>query len=281
MDIMKYYKPTTPSRRKASVVEAPKPVVEAPKSLKKGSLKRQGRSQGKVTVRHRGGGAKRLYRKVDFYQNKFDIPGRVESLEYDPNRTAWIALVVYKDGEKRYILAPDKIGLKTEIYSSLKKIEPKIGNRMPLKYIPYGVPIHNLELEPLKGGKLVRSAGSAAYILGIEGNYAIVKMPSGERRKINKECLATVGAVSNPENKNVRYGKAGRIRHLGIRPSVRGKAMNPVDHPHGGGEGHSPIGLKHPKTPWGKPALGVKTRKKKKWTNKFILQRRAKKKKKK
>ncbi len=275
---MKYYKPTTSSRRKSSVIQLPKSKTKKVKSLLKGSIKKKGRSKGKITVRHRGGGEKRLYRKIDFKQDKFDILGKVANIEYDPNRTAWIALVVYRDGEKRYILAPHKIKVGAQIRSSLDSIEPKEGNRMPLKYIPSGYPIHNIELEPGKGGKLVRSAGNAASILSLEGKFAVIKMPSGEKRKIDKNCLASIGAVSNLEWKGIRWGKAGRSRHRGIRPSVRGKAMNPCDHPHGGGEGHSPVGLKHPKTPWGKPAVGVKTRKKKKWTNKYIIKRRSKKK---
>lgn len=275
---MKYYKPTTSSRRHASVVQLAKPEVKPPKSLAKGHFRKKGRSKGKITVRHKGGGSKRLYRQIDFYQNKFDIKGKIASIFYDPNRTAWIALVVYEDGEKRYILAPHNLKNGQTILSSLSKIKPEIGNRMPLAYIPSGYPVFNIELEPGKGGKLVRSAGSAAFILAVEDKFVILKMPSGEKRKIPKNCLATIGEVSNPERKSIRWGKAGRMVHRGIRPRVRGKAMNPRDHPHGGGEGHSPIGLKHPKTPWGKPAFGVKTRKKKKWTKRYIVQSRKKKK---
>jgi large subunit ribosomal protein L2 len=277
---MKYYKPTTPARRHASTVEAPKSKINHPKFLIEGTLKKTGRSNGRVTIRHRGGGEKKLYRKIDFYQNKFDIPAKVKDIIYDPNRTAWIALVVYSDGEKRYILAPHKLKIGDIILSSSSKIKPKIGNRMPLADIPLDYPVHNIELEPGKGGKLVRGAGSAASILSFEDEFVIIKMPSGEKRKIRKNCLATIGEVSNPERKSIRWGKAGRLVHRGIRPRVRGKAMNPCDHPHGGGEGNTPIGMKHPKTPWGKPALGVKTRKKKKWTNKYIVERRKKKKKK-
>ncbi len=279
--MLKIYKPTTPSRRKMSVVETKELSKDKPlKSLLKTRKKKSGRSKGKISVRHQGGGEKRFLRQVDFKQNKFNIPGKIKSLEYDPNRSAWIALVFYQDGEKRYILATDKLKVGETILASKEKIELKIGNRMPLKYLPIGTQIHNLELIPGQGGKLVRSAGNAAVLMALNNGWAQIKLPSTERRLIKEDCLATIGQVSNVDWRYVRWGKAGRMRHRGIRPTVRGKAMAPVAHPHGGGEGNSPIGLKHPKTPWGKPALGVKTRNKKKWTNKYIIKKRTKKKKK-
>ena len=232
--------------------------------------KRAGRSSsGRITVRHRGGGVKRRYRIIDFGQEKLDVKGKVQALEYDPNRTAFIALILYEDNDKRYILAP--VGLKEndEVICS-QKAEIKTGNRMRLENIPPGTPIYNIELEPGRGGKIVRSAGTSAQIMTHEGRYSHLKMPSGEIRKVFKDCFASVGQVSNPKKRFERIGKAGRRRLKGWRPTVRGTAMNPIDHPHGGGSGRSPIGLKHPKTPWGKPALGVKTRKKK-WTDKLII----------
>ena len=238
------------------------------------SLKKKGgrSGSGRISVRHRGGGVKRLYRLVDFGQEKPDIKGKILALEYDPNRTAFIALVEYEDGDKRYILAP--IGLKEndEIICSEKAVL-KPGNRMRLKNVPPGTDVYNIELEPGRGGKMVRSAGTSAKILAHEGRYTQLKMPSGEIRKILRECFASIGQVSNPRKRFKKLGKAGRRRLKGWRPAVRGTVMNPIDHPHGGGSGKSPIGLKHPKTPWGKPALGVKTRRKK-WTNKLIIKRR-------
>lgn len=233
-----------------------------------------GRSKGKVVTRHKGGQAKRFYRKVDFRREKFDIIGIVKALEYDPNRSAWIALIFYVDGAKSYILAPSKLKAGDKILSSKNKIEPDNGNRMPLKHILAGAFIYNIELARDQGGKIVRSAGNFATLMGFKDKYAQIKLPSGEIRLVSKECSASLGQVSNKEWRFVRWGKAGRMRHRGIRPTVRGKAMAPVAHPHGGGEGGSPIGLKHPKTPWGKPALGVKTRSKKKWTNKYIVKHR-------
>jgi len=234
-------------------------------------------SQGKITVRHRGGGAKRCIRIVDFKRDKYDIPARVASIEYDPNRGARIALLNYVDGAKRYIVSPIGLNVDDKVISSNKKIEIKIGNAMPVKYIPAGVAIYNLEMIPGGGGRIARGAGNAIYVMGVEGKHAQVKLPSGEIRLIPKECLCTVGRASNSDKRHIKLGSAGRKRRLGFRPTVRGSAMNPVDHPHGGGEGNQPIGLKHPKTPWGKPALGVKTRKKKKASNKFIISRRGKK----
>lgn len=245
-------------------------------------LKKKGgrNSSGRITVRHQGGGAKRHYRMVSFGQEKLDMPAKVVALEYDPNRTSFIALLEYQDKDKKYVIAPHNLKVGDEVIAS-EKAEIKIGNRIKLKNIPSGTEIFNIELEPGRGGKVVRSAGASASVLAQEGLYTHLKMPSGETRKISKECYATLGSVSYPEWRYVRIGKAGRSRHMGIRPTVRGVAMAPIAHPHGGGEGRSSIGMKYPKTPWGKHALGVKTRKKHKWTNKFILQRRSKKHKKK
>lgn len=231
---------------------------------------------GRVTIRHRGGGAKRLYRIVDFGEEKLEIPGKVIAIEYDPYRSAYIALIEYQDGDRRYILATNDLKIGDNLICS-EKAELKIGNRMKLKNILVGTLVSNVELEPLRGGKLVRSAGGAAKILAIEQGFVHLEMPSGEVRKLSQECYASIGQVSHPEKKFEKVGKAGRKRLKGWRPTVRGTAMNPPDHPHGGGEGRTPIGLIHPKTPWGKPALGVKTRKRKKWTNKYIIQRRRKK----
>jgi len=237
--------------------------------------KKSGRgNQGRITVRHKGGGAKRLYRIVDFNQRKIDIPGKVIALEYDPNRTSFIALIEYQDGDKRYRLAPQGLKKGDEVVIS-EKAALKPGNRMKLKNIPIGTDVFNLEIVPSSGGKLARSAGTAAKVLGREGKYIHIKMPSGELRKIHQECFATVGAGSRADLRYAKLGKAGRKRHKGVRPTVRGSAMSPHDHPHGGGEGRTGIGLKHPKTPWGKPALGKKTRKRKR-TDKFIIQRRRK-----
>jgi large subunit ribosomal protein L2 len=236
--------------------------------------KKAGRSTqtGQVTVRHRGGGVKRLYRIIDFGQEKFEIPGKVIALEYDPNRTAYIMLVEYEDGEKRYRLAPHEIKVGDKIICA-EKAEIKIGNRMKLKEIPIGTSVFNIELTPRKGGKMVRAAGTSAKILGQEEKYTILEMPSKEIRKVPNECFATIGQVSHPEHIFEDVGKAGRMRLKGWRPTVRGSAMNPVDHPHGGGKGKAPIGMPYPKTPWGKPARGIKTRRKK-WTDKLIIKRR-------
>ena len=231
-------------------------------------------NEGRITVRHKGGGAKRQYRIIDFGQEKLNLPAKVIALEYDPNRTGFIALLEYEDGEKRYILASQDLKTGDQVVIA-EKAEIKPGNRMKLKNIPVGTAVHNIELEPGKGGKLARGAGTAAKVLAQEGGHANFEMPSGEIRKVSEECYATIGAVSRPEWRYTNFRKAGNSRLRGIRPTVRGTAMNPIDHPHGGGEGRSPIGMKHPKTPWGKPALGVKTRKKK-WTDKNIIQRRKK-----
>ncbi len=236
-----------------------------------------GRSRaGRITVRHRGGGVKRLYRRVDFGQEKAGLTAEVKAIEYDPNRTSFICLLEYEDKDKRYRLCPDRLKVGDKVICD-EKAEIKIGNRLKLKNIPVGSAVYNIEISPGQGGKFVRGAGASARIIAQEGKYTHLVFPSAEERKILNQCYASVGQVSFPEHKFIKIKKAGSRRLKGKRPAVRGSAMNPVDHPHGGGEGRSPIGLKHPKTPWGKPALGVKTRKKKKWTNKLIIKRRKKK----
>ena len=275
---VKYYKPTNPGRRHAGVVDTAYLDKKRPEKNLTTTIKKQaGRNNsGKITVRHRGGGAKRFYRIIDFKRNKFDIEGQVIALEYDPNRSAHIALIEYPDGEKKYIIAPQGLKKDDKIVSSKDNdIEIKPGNAMPLSKIPAGLFVHNIELTPGKGGEVARGAGIAAIIQAVDGPHAQIKMPSGEIRLFKKECLATIGYAGNSDHRNVRLGKAGRKRHMGWRPSVTGKSMNPCDHPHGGGEGHQPIGMKHPKTPWGKPALGVRTRRHKP-SDKIILQRRKK-----
>ncbi len=276
---IKRVKPTTPGRRGASFddfadITRTKPEKRLVKALKKSGGRNR---QGRITVRHRGGGAKRNIRKIDYKRDKFDIPAKVASIEYDPNRGARIALLNYVDGEKRYIIAPVRLKVGETVTSSKEKIEIKRGNAMPIEYILPGIAVYNIELEPGRGAQIARGAGNAVYVMGVEGKYAQIKMPSGEIRLIKKDCMCTVGQASNPDKRHIKLGKAGRKRHLGIRPTVRGSAMNPVDHPHGGGEGNQPIGLKHPKTPWGKPARGVKTRKKSKASDKLIIRRRGKK----
>jgi len=261
-------------------IQNPKSILTKKKKPEKRLLlalkKRAGRARsGEITVRHRGGGVKRLYRIVDFGEEKLNISAKVIALEYDPYRSAFIVLLEYQDGEKRYRLAPKDLKVGDEIIAS-EKAEIKIGNRIKLKNIPVGTQIFNIELEPGKGGKLVKGAGTSAKVLAQEGKLTHLEMPSGETRKISQNCFCTIGQVSHPEHRFEKIGKAGRTRLKGWRPTVRGTAMNPCDHPHGGGEGRSPIGLKYPKTPWGKPALGVKTRKKRKWTDKFIIKRRKK-----
>lgn len=274
---VKLYKPTTPGRRKTSVIEYAKVLrkgVAAPKSLLFSQAKTAGRNNaGKITVRHRGGGARKIVREVDFKREKLGIPARVQTVEYDPNRSAFISLVVYADGEKRYITATDgvKVGEKL-VTAADAPIKP--GNRLPLSNVPVGTFVHDVELFPGGGAKLARGAGAYVVVAAVEGGMANLKLPSGEVRKVPAAAWGTIGSASNPDNINVRIGKAGRMRHMGFRPTVRGKAMNPVDHPHGGGEGHNPIGMKYPKTPWGKHAIGVKTRKQRKYSDKFILQRR-------
>lgn len=275
---IKKYKPTTPGRRKASVDTFEDITEKTPykRLLVKKNRKAGRNAQGRITVRHRGGGAKKKYRLIDFKRDKYDIPAKVATIEYDPNRGARIALLNYADGEKRYMIASQDIAVGDTVLSSLRKIEAETGNRMPLKHIPIGLFLHDIELRAEGGSKLVRGAGTAAQLMAVEGDKAQLKMPSGEIRLVSKDCSATIGSVSNPDKRRVRLGKAGRKRHKGIRPTVRGKVMNPVDHPHGGGEGRNPIGLKAPKTPWGKPALGVKTRKKKKASGKDIVRDRRK-----
>lgn len=269
------YKPTTPGRRKMSTLINDEITKSTPeKSLTVRIQKKSGRNnQGKITVRHQGGGVKRRYRLIDFKRNKFDVPGVVASIEYDPNRTANIALINYKDGEKRYILAPKGLEVGMEIVSG-EKSDIRIGNALPLMSIPVGTMVHNIELRPGKGGELARSAGSSAQILGREGKYVMLRLSSGEQRKVLGTCMATIGEVGNEDASLVKLGKAGRKRHMGIRPTVRGSVMNPNDHPHGGGEGKTGIGRPGPCTPWGKPALGLKTRKKNKQSNKLIVRRR-------
>jgi len=279
---MRIYKPTTPSRRGMTGIDFSLLSKKRPeKRLLKYIKRRVGRSvsSGEITVRHKGGGVKKLYRIIEFSQTKMNTPAKVIALEYDPNRTAFIALIEYPSTglwqvkEKQYIIAPQDLKVGAEIiFSEKAPLNP--GNRIKLKNIPVGINVYNIELEPGKGGKVVRSAGSSAQVLAHDGEYTNLKMPSAEIRKFSGECFASIGMVSNPENRFYTIGKAGKNRHKGIRPHVRGSAMNPVDHPHGGGEGRQPIGLKHPKTPWGKPAFGVKTRNKKKWSNKLIIQRR-------
>lgn len=270
------YKPTSAGRRQSSVDDFSDITKSEPeKSLIYMQKRINGRNnQGKITVRHRGGGARKYKRIVDFKLTNYDSPATVTAIEYDPNRGARLALVFYKDGKKAYIVQPLGLKVGDTVMSSKTKIEPTSGNRMPLEFIPEGLFIHNIELEPGRGGILVRAAGVGAQLLSIDGDYAIVRMPSTEVRKISKKCMATIGMVGNPDHRLIRWGKAGRMRLKGIRPSVRGKAMNPVDHPHGGGEGKHPIGMKHPKTLWGKPALGVKSRKTKKMSTQFIISRR-------
>ena len=268
------YKPTTPGQRKMSTLVNEDITKTTPeKSLIVTLNKKSGRNNtGKITVRHQGGGVKRKYRIIDFKRNKFDIPGKVSSIEYDPNRTANIALITYKDGEKRYIIAPKGIKVGDVIVSG-ENADIKVGNALPLMNIPVGTVVHNVELRPGKGGELARSAGGSAQILGREGKYVMLRLSSGEQRLVLGTCMATIGEVGNEDASLVKLGKAGRKRHMGIRPTVRGSVMNPNDHPHGGGEGRAPVGRKAPVTPWGKPALGYKTRKKKA-SDKFIVRRR-------
>lgn len=272
---IKRYKPYTPSRRHMTVSAFDEITKSTPeKSLVVHIKKNSGRNnQGKITVRHKGGGAKIKYRMVDFKRNKDNIPAKVVGIEYDPNRTANIALIVYADGAKSYILAP--VGLKVgDTVMSGVEAEVRVGNTLPMRAIPIGANIHNIEMKPGKGGQLVRSAGNVAQLMAKEGKYATVKLPSGEMRMLPLDCRATIGQVGNIDHELIHIGKAGRKRHMGIRPTVRGSVMNPNDHPHGGGEGRAPIGRPSPMTPWGKPAMGYKTRKKHKASNKYIIRRR-------
>lgn len=272
---IKKYNPVTPGLRGMTVstfeeITASKPEKSLTVTLKKHSGRN---SRGKITVRHRGGGTRNKYRIIDFKRNKDGIPGNVKTIEYDPNRSANIALIVYADGEKRYILAPEGLKVGNVIYSGTDA-DIQVGNALPIANIPVGTLIHNIELKPGKGGQLVRSAGNGAQLMAKEGKYAQVRLPSGEVRKVLMNCRATIGEVGNEDHGNIQIGKAGRKRHMGIRPTVRGSVMNPNDHPHGGGEGRTPIGRKSPVTPWGKPTLGYKTRKKNKASNQYIVKRR-------
>ena len=271
---IKRYKPTSPARRFMSVSAFSEITTSTPEKSLLVSLNKTGgrNNQGKITVRHIGGGNRQKYRIIDFKRNKDNIPAKVVSIEYDPNRSANIALLSYADGEKRYIIAP--LGLTVgDVVMSGENADIKAGNCLPLANIPVGTLIHNIELQPKKGGQLVRSAGVAAQLMGKEGKYAILRLPSGEMRYVLVACRATVGQIGNLDHEIVRVGKAGKTRHMGIRPSVRGVVMNPNDHPHGGGEGKSPVGMPSPVTPWGKPAMGYKTRKKKNASNKLIIKR--------
>jgi len=272
---IKQYKPTSPGRRNASSqtyteITRKRPEKSLTESLKK---KHAGRNnQGRITVRHRGGGSRRLYRIIDWKRNKPGVPAKVVSIEYDPNRTARIALLQYRDGEKRYILAPNGLAVGA-IVSSGPEAEVRVGNSLPLANMPTGTQVHNIELTPGRGGQMVRSAGVSAQLMAKEGEYALLRLPSGEMRRVRIECVATIGQVSNVEHSLVKLGKAGRTRHRGRRPQVRGAVMNPRDHPHGGGEGRAPVGMPGPKTPWGKPTLGYRTRNNKR-TDKLIVRRR-------
>lgn len=269
------YKPTSPGLRGMTVSTFEEITTSAPeKSLTQTLKKHSGRnSRGKITVRHRGGGTRPKYRIIDFKRNKDGIPGRVATIEYDPNRSANIALIFYADGEKRYIIAPNKLQVNDVIYSG-PDADIKVGNALPLQNIPVGTLIHNIEMKAGKGGQMVRAAGNGAQLMAKEGNYASIRLPSGEVRKVRIECRATIGEVGNIDHGNIVIGKAGRKRNMGIRPTVRGSAMNPNDHPHGGGEGKTGIGRVSPVTPWGKPALGYRTRQKNKPSDKYIVKRR-------
>ena len=274
---IKKYKPTSNGRRGMTTSDFAEITTSTPEKSLLAPLKRKGgrNNQGKLTVRHQGGGHKRQYRLIDFKRNKDGIPGRVATIEYDPNRSANIALINYVDGEKRYILAPKNLQVGMEVMSG-PEADIKVGNALPLANIPVGTVVHNIELKPGKGGQLVRSAGTSAQVLGKEGKYVLVRLTSGEVRMILAECRASIGQVGNEQHELINIGKAGRSRWLGKRPTVRGSVMNPNDHPHGGGEGRSPIGRKSPMSPWGKPTLGFKTRKKKNKSDKFIVRRRKK-----
>lgn len=274
---IKKFKPTSPARRQMTMSTFEEITKKQPeKSLVVALKKNSGRNnQGKITVRHRGGGTTVKYRIIDFKRLKDNVPAKVSAIEYDPNRSANIALLVYADGEKRYILHPH--GLKVgDVVISGEQQDIKTGNAMPLMNMPVGTIVHNIEMKPGKGGQLVRSAGNSAQLMAKEGKYALLRLPSGETRYVRKECRATIGQVGNIDHENITIGKAGRTRHMGIRPTVRGSVMNPNDHPHGGGEGRSPIGRPTPVTPWGKPALGYKTRKKNNPNDKYIVSRRKK-----
>lgn len=272
---IRIYKPTSPGRRISSVDDFSDITKWEPEKslivIKKGKAGRN--NQGKITVRHRGSGTKRFYRIIDFKRLRYDMPATVIAIEYDPNRNARIALIQYEDGVKAYMIAPNGLSVGAVVMASKEKIDISVGNRLLLKHIPAGIMVYELELNPGRGAQVVRSAGLGAKIMSVDEDYALIKLPSGELRKFSTLCMATIGQVGNADYRLIRWGKAGRKRLMGWRPTVRGKVMNPVDHPHGGGEGHTPIGMKHPKTPQGKPALGVRTRKKKS-SDRLITQRR-------
>ncbi len=271
---IRVYKPTSPARRFMSVPTFDEITKKTPeKSLTTDLRSRAGRNfSGKITVRHQGGGVRRKYRVIDFKRNKDSIPAKVNAIEYDPNRTCFIALLFYVDGEKRYILAPEGLNVGDTVMSG-PEADIKPGNCLPIANIPLGTLIHNIEFRPGNGGQMVRSAGAAAQLVAKEGDYAQIRLPSGEVRKVKTTCRASIGTVGNSDHELVRVGKAGRKRHMGVRPHVRGVVMNPVDHPHGGGEGRSPVGMPAPMSPWGKPTQGVKTRKHKKYSDKMIVKR--------
>ncbi len=273
---VKKYRPTSPGRRFTTTPGFEEVTKSEPEKSLTVSIKKKGgrNNNGRITTRHQGGGHKRLYRVIDFKRNKDGVPGRVASIEYDPNRSARIALIHYFDGEKRYILAPNKLKVGDQIESG-PEADIKVGNALPMRRIPTGTTVHNIELHIGKGGQLARSAGTGSQIMAKEGNYAVLRLPSGEMRRVHLDCRATVGQIGNAEHENLTGGKAGRSRWRGVRPTVRGTTMNPVDHPHGGGEGSTPPG-RHPVTPWGVPTLGHKTRKANKPSNKYIIRRRGK-----
>lgn len=272
---IKQYRPVTKGRRQSSVQDFSDITrTEPEKTLITVKKQYAGRSNGKITVRHKGAGNKRYLRDVDFHRTRFDVPARIDSIEYDPNRGARIGLLIYKDGVKAYMLMPDGLKVGDTVVSSQQEAEISVGNRLPLAKIPVGAIVHAVELTPGKGAQLARGAGNSIEFMAIEGDMATLRLPSGEIRRVPKSCMATLGVVSNPDWHLVRWGKAGRMRHRGIRPTVRGKVMNPVDHPHGGGEGKHPIGMKYAKTKWGKHALGVKTRRVHRSSDRHILTRR-------
>lgn len=273
---IKKFKPTSPARRQMTVLTFEEITKKQPeKALVETIKKHSGRNnQGKITVRHRGGGTRVKYRKIDFKRKKDNIPAKVSAIEYDPNRTANIALLTYADGEKRYILAPKGLKVGMTIFSGAENVDIKVGNSLPMMKIPTGTVIHNIEMRAGKGGQMVRSAGMGAQLMAKEGNYVQLRLPSGEVRMVRGECRATIGEIGNGDHSNITLGKAGRKRHMGFRPTVRGSVMNPNDHPHGGGEGKAPIGRSGPVTPWGKPTLGLKTRRKSKPSSKYIVRSR-------
>ncbi|MFH1430558.1 MAG: 50S ribosomal protein L2 [Candidatus Uhrbacteria bacterium] len=276
-----HYKPTTPGRRNASVIRGEVTKTKPEKHLVITKKSTGGRNaQGRITVRHHGGGVKRRIRIIDSRRLRFDDPATVLAIEYDPNRNANLALIAYGDGTKAYMIAPLGLEVGSTVVSSKQRVDIRTGNRMPLEQIPIGMAVHDVEMQPCRGGKIARGAGTSVQLMAIEGKHAQLKLPSGEIRLVPRSCAATIGQVGNQDVRLIQYGTAGRMRRKGIRPTVRGKVMNPVDHPHGGGEGRNPIGMPFPKTPWGKHALGVKTRKPKKWSGSLILKRRKRKKRK-